>query len=485
MKDVIVIGAGVIGALLARELAKYELDVLVIDKESDVGNETTMANSAIIHSGYDPKPGTLKARFNVLGNQMFPKLCEELDVDLKNNGSLTIALSEEEIPALLKLRKIALLNGVKVELLTPIEVFEKEPLLSKDVQGALFAPTAMIVDPFNLVAHALENAVDNGVILHLNEEVKNIQFIKEKNHYEVMTSNNTYQSKVILNAAGLYSDKIAKMVDEIDFEITPRKGEYLILDHFDQYLEKRFLTHTIFPMPSKKGKGILLSPTTSGNYIVGPSSHFVSDRSDFSTSKETISEVQLAAKKLIPSVPFKEVIRTFSGLRASSTRGDFIIEPLKNHPSFINLAGIDSPGLAASPAIADYVVNDLVKGLLTLKVKKDFNPYVRKYPRLKKMSVRERNELIKKDAAFGRIICNCEKVTLGELNDLMSRSLPILSVKAIKKRLRIGFGKCQGGFCQPFIVKYLSNYYNIDISEVKYDKVGSNIIKCSTKGCRL
>lgn len=485
MKDVIVVGAGVIGALIARELAKYELDVLIIDKENDVGNETTMANSAIIHSGYDPKPGTLKAKLNVLGNQMYPKLCEELDVDLKQIGSLTIATSEDQVPHLLQLRKLAKENNVKVELLTPNEVFEMEPLLTKEIEGALYAPTSMIVDPFNLVAHALENAVDNGVTLHLNEEVQNIKYLKENDHYEVVTNNDTYLTKVVINAAGLYSDKIAEMVGDIDFKITPRKGEYLILDHFDEHLEQKLVKHTIFPMPTKKGKGILISPTTSQNYIVGPSSDYVEERDNFATTKEILDQVKASAKELLPSLPLGEVIRVFSGLRATSTRGDFIIEPLKDHPAFINVAGIESPGLAAAPAIATYVIDNYVRHLLTLKENKSFNPHVKKYPRLKKMSISERNELIKKDSTFGKIICNCEKVTLGELNDLMARSLPIYTVKAIKKRLRIGFGKCQGGFCQPSIVRYLSQYYNVDMTDINYDKVDSRLIKCSTKGCKL
>ena len=481
MYDVIVIGAGVVGALTARELSKYRLRVLVIDKENDVGNETTMANSAIVHSGYDPAPGSLKARFNVEGNAMFDALSEELDFHFGRVGSLTLAFSEEQIPVLLALRKQARENNVEVKLLTPEEVLEMEPNINPDVKGALFAQSSGIVDPFNMTAHAMENALDNGVELHLNEEVIAIEDKQDLEYFLVKTSNETYQGKIVINCAGVFADKIAAMVGDVDFSIRPRKGEYLILDHYSPDL----VNATIFPLPSDKGKGVLISPTTSGNYILGPSSEFVNDKDDLATDRPTIDYVKKSVQNLIPSVPFGETIRAFAGLRASSNRGDFIVEAMKDHDRFINVAGIESPGLASSPAIAKYVVENLIKSRLQLVPNSNFNPRVRRYINLKALSLDEQNELIKQNPRFGQIICNCEKISLGELDDLMSRSLPPRTVKAVKKRTRAGFGKCQGGFCQPDIVKYLANFYGVDLTEVLYDKGGSNILKCSTKECKI
>ncbi|MFA5421517.1 MAG: NAD(P)/FAD-dependent oxidoreductase [Bacilli bacterium] len=481
MYDVIVIGAGVVGALIARELAHFQLHVLVLDKENDVGNETTMANSAIVHSGYDPVPGSLKARFNVAGNAMFDQLADELDFHFGRVGSLTLALTEEQIPVLLNLRRQAHLNHVDVKLLTPDEVLGMEPNINPGVKGALFAPTAGIVDPFNLTAHAMENAVDNGVELHLCEEVTSISDQKKEGRFEVRTSHQTYYGKIVINCAGVYADRIASMVGEIDFAINPRKGEYLILDHYSPDL----VNSTLFPLPTDKGKGILISPTTSGNYILGPSSEFVDEKDDLATDRPTIEQVKKDVQNLVPSVPFGEAIRVFAGLRASSSRGDFIVEAMLGHDCLINVAGIESPGLASSPAIAKYVVEELVAKRIELIKNEKFNPRVRRYINLKALSIHEQNELIKKNRRFGHIVCNCEKISLGELDDLMARSVPPRTVKAVKKRSRAGFGKCQGGFCQPAIVKYLADFYQVDLTDVLYDKGGSNILKCSTKECKL
>ncbi|MFA7377925.1 MAG: NAD(P)/FAD-dependent oxidoreductase [Erysipelotrichia bacterium] len=481
MYDVIIIGAGVVGSLIAREASKYKLNVLVIDKENDVGNETSMANSAIVHSGYDPLPGSLKARFNVAGNQMFDELAEQLDFHFGRVGSLTLAFSEEQIPVLLNLRKHARLNNVEVKLLTPEEVLAMEPNINPDVKGALWAESSGIVDPFNMTAHAMENAVDNGVSLHLNEKVVALKDDKEKGIIIITTDKSVYQSKVVINCAGVFADQIAKMIGEVDFKIRPRKGEYLILDHYAPDL----VNATIFPLPSEKGKGVLISPTTSGNYILGPSSEFVDEKDDLATDRLTIDYVKKAVQSLVPSVPFGEVIRAFSGLRASSDRGDFIIEPMKNHEHLLNVAGIESPGLASSPAIAKYVIEELVSKLLALEPNPHFNPRIKPYINMKALSLDEQNALIRKNPRFGQIVCNCEKITLGELDDLMSRSIPPRTIKAVKKRTRAGFGKCQGGFCQPAIVKYLSEYYQVDLTDILYDKGGSNILRCSTKECKI
>ena len=280
--DVLIIGAGAIGASVARNLSRYQVSVALLDKENDVGNVTSMANSAIVHSGYDPVPGTNKAKFNVLGNKMFDKLSDELDVKFERIGSLTVALYESQLPLLNDLAKRSEENGVEVKLLNKEEVLKMEPNISPEVKGALFAPTAGIIDPFNLVVHTVENAVDNGVKLFLNEEVVNIEYSDELS--KVYTkSGNIYEAKMIVDAAGLASDKIARMVSDIDWSITPRKGQYFVLDHYKVGL----VNHVIFPLPSEKGKGILVSKTTSNNYIVGPSSEPTNDIDDLSTDGAT------------------------------------------------------------------------------------------------------------------------------------------------------------------------------------------------------
>lgn len=475
MYDIIIVGAGIIGSFIARVCSSYKLNVLVIEKENDVGNVTSMANSAIVHSGYDPLPGSNKAKFNVLGNKMFPKICQELDVHYGNLGSMTIAFDEKQIEELKKLADRAKENGVEVKILNRKETLKLEPNLNPLVKGSLLAPTAGIVDPFNLTVHAMENAVDNGISLHLLEKVINIS--KKGNSFLVKTDKATYEGTLVVDAAGLNSDSIYDFLGDDKFIITPRKGEYFILDHYAPGL----VNHVIFPLPSEKGKGILVSPTTSGNYIVGPSSELVNNKEDFDTDSLTLSQVRNSALQLIPSIPFNQSIRVFSGLRASSNVHDFVIKESHDEGLFI-VGGIESPGLVSSPAIADYVVKELIGKRIKLIPKESYNPCVKKYIHPKAMNDEERNKLINNDPNFGKIICNCEQISLGEILDCLSRSVPPRSVKAIKKRTRAGFGKCQGGFCQPNVLLILANYYHIKPCEVLYDGPHSNILSGCVKG---
>jgi glycerol-3-phosphate dehydrogenase len=471
MFDILIIGAGIVGSLLARELRRYTLSVAILDKENDVGNVTSMANSAIIHSGYDPLPGTLKAKMNILGNKMFDKLTEELDVSFGRVGSLTVAIYDEQLPMLEELAKRAKQNGVEVKLLSKDEVLKMEPNITKEVKGALFAPTAGIIDPFNLCVHAMENALDNGAKLFLGEKVTAIA--NKKDYFIVKTSKgNEYEAKMVINATGLYSDKIAELVAPIDWKITPRKGQYFVLDHYKSGLVK----HVIFPLPSEKGKGILVTMTTSGNYLVGPSSELTDNREDFSCDIATLRKIKDSALLMVPDIPFHQTIRSFAGLRASSSRHDFIIETPSGIPNFVNVGGIESPGFVSAPAIAKYIRENFVSKIFDLKENKDFNPRVRKYINPKRLRHAEKIGLIKENPDYGEIVCNCEKVTLGEVRDVLSRNCPPHTIKAMKKRVRAGFGKCQGGFCQPLIVKELSNHYKISPLEVLYDKDDSEVL---------
>ena len=467
--DVLIIGAGVTGTMIARELSKYQLDVVIIDKNNDAGDATSSANSAIIHSGYDPEPGSLKAKFNVLGNAKYPKLVEELDVPFIPCGSLTIAIEDEQLPVLEQLAERSKLNGVEVKLLNKEEVLKMEPNLNPEVKGALFAPTAGIIDPFNLVVHAMENAIDNGVTFLRSHEVLSIN--KDKDIYIVKTNKGELFAKIVVNAAGLKSDKIASMIEDIDWAITPRKGEYFLLDHYAEGLVR----HTIFPLPSKKGKGVLVSQTSSGNYIVGPSSE-PADPDDVSTDTLTLNNIRSAATLMVPSIPFNQTIRVFAGERATSTRHDFIIEYSKKDQHFINVAGIESPGLASSPAIAEYVVETLIRPLITLKSNPKYNPCVKKYHRMFYLSEEEKAQALKEDPDYGMMICNCEHISLGEIKDALSRSCPPVSIKGVKRRTRAGYGKCQGGFCQPKVLMLLAEHYGISPTEVPLAEDGSYII---------
>ncbi len=469
-----VIGAGVIGTMISRELMRYQLMVALIDKENDVGNVTSNANSAIIHSGYDPEPGSLKAKFNVLGNQMFDQVAKDLDVHFGRIGSLTIAIEDEQLETLKDLVKRSKENGVKVELLDAEETRKIEPNIANNVKGALFAPTCGIIDPFNLCVHAAENAVDNGVNLILNEEVISIDYLAKEKIYEIKTNKNTYFSEIVINAAGLCSDKIARMIEDVDWRITPRKGEYYVLDHFTPSL----VNHVIFPLPSKKGKGVLVTLTTSGNHLIGPSSELVDDVEDFSTDKLTLNDVFSQAQLMVKNIPINQTVRTFSGLRATSTRHDIIIESAKTHKTFINVAGIESPGLVSSPAIAKYVVEELVKPLIPhIQKNPYFNPKIRKHISLKELSIADRNKMISKNSEYGEIICSCEKVSLGEIKDELNRSVPPTTIKGVKRRVRAGFGMCQGGFCSPKVTFILAKHYGISPLQVKWDKDNSEILK--------
>ncbi len=475
MFDVIVIGAGVSGAFVTRNLSRYELNVICLEAKNDVGDVSSMANSAIVHSGYDPLPGTNKAKFNVLGNKMYPSICKELDVSFSPIGSLTLGFNEENMATLASLKERAKENGVEAILLDKEETLKLEPNISSSLMGSLLCPSAGIINPFTLVAHCFENALDNGAKLELNCKVTSIK--KEDGIYVLETTKGIYKAKMVINCAGLYADKIASMVEEIDWHISPRKGEYYVLDHF----KPDFVNHVLFPLPTEKGKGILVTRTTSNNYLVGPSSEFVDSKDDTSTDSLTLGEVKKSAISMVPSIPFYEQIRTFSGLRATPSTHDFIISYSKNDKYFINVAGIESPGLASSPAIGKYVVEELIKPVLNMKEKANYNPNIKPYIKMNNLSIEERNGIIKKNPKYGQMICNCEKISLGEIEDVLSRSLPCLTIKAVKKRTRAGFGKCQGGFCQSKVLFLLADKLNISPLEVNYDGEGSNILKEESK----
>ena len=472
MYNIIIIGAGVVGAQVARRLARYKLDILVLEKENDVGDGASSANSAIVHSGYDPEPGTLKAKLNVLGNKMYDEICADLDVEMERIGSLTLSNSEEDDKTLQDLLERAKINGVEARLVSREELKEMEPNITSKARGALFAPSAGIINPFELVVALMENAMDNGVKLHLSEEVKSIE--KKDNSYLVKTNKGEYETDYVINCAGLYSDKVSEMVNPKFFTIIPKRGEYYVLDHFDN----NYVKHTLFNVPSAKGKGVLVSPTTHYNYLVGPSSEVVDERDDVSTDAETLANVKEKAYDLVDNLRMDKQIRQFAGMRAVSdiNHGDFIIEETSHH--FINCAGIQSPGLASSPAIA-LMVDEMIKDK---ELKENYNPKRRPLYRLNKLSFEDRQILIKENPLFGHIVCRCEKVSEAEVIDAIRRNCGARTIKGVKKRVRPGFGKCQGGFCEPLILNILAKELNKDKTEITYGKDGSYILIGSTKG---
>lgn len=468
MYDVIIIGAGVVGCQISRLLSRYNLNILVLEKENDVGDKASGANSAILHSGYDPDPQTLKAKLNVKGNAMFDDICRDLDIPMKRIGSITIATNEDELKVLNELALRAKINEVEIKLISKAEVIALEPHVNRDVLGGLYAPSAGIINPFELCIGLMENAIDNGVKLLLNEEVVAIK----KNHNDnfiVQTNKHQYLGKIIINCSGVHADDVNELINEPSFIINPRRGEYIVLDHFDN----NFVSHVLFSVPTDKGKGVLVTPTTHYNYLIGPSSTFVDNKEDVSTSADILNEVKIKAESLIPNIQYRHMIKQFAGNRAVSTNNDFIIE--ETSPNFINVAGICSPGLVASPAIAEEVEN-ILSCLTSLTLKDNYNPNRRKVIRMHEMTDDEKQELIKTNLQFGNIICRCEQVSEGEVRDAINRNCGATSVKGIKKRCRPGFGKCQGGFCQPRVVKILAEELRIKPNEVIYNLPGSYVL---------
>ena len=476
MHDILIIGAGITGACIARELAKYDLDILVLEKNNDVADETTKANSAVIHAGFDAREGTLMAELNVLGNSMFDKLSEELDFPFIRNGSLVLAFSDEDMESIKVLKNRGDKNGVPaLTILSREETLRLEPNLNKNIKGALYAKTGGIVGPWEMTISLFENAVDNGVVLLLDNEIVNIS--REDNHFLVFTKNSRYKSKIIINCAGVNADTIQNMLAEPSYEIHPRKGEYFVLSKD----EGAKFSHTVFQPPTKAGKGILITPTVHGNLLIGPDAESIPEKEDKSTSRDRLELIKAAAAKSSQNINYLEQIRQFSGLRAESDRDDFIIEENKNIPDFIDVAGIKSPGLSAAPAVA-LKVRDILAKKIILKEKKNFNPYIEKHIIFDKLSYEEKNKLIAKNPKYGHIICKCENITEGEVIDAIRRKLGARTVDGIKRRCRPGMGLCQGTFCGPKIQEILALELALELNEIKLDSDSSYILTNKTKG---
>lgn len=470
MFDVTIIGSGVIGSVIARELSRYKLNICVVEKDLDVANGTSKANSAIVHAGFDAKPDTLKGKLNAKGNKMFDKLSKELDFPFKRIGSLVLCFDKNEAGNLDKLKKQGEENGVPdLEILNADRVRKMEPNLSKDVVAALYAPTGGIVCPYEMTIALAENAADNGVKFELDTEVLSIKKVNDV--YEIKTDKGDIESKIVINAAGVFADKINNMVSSNKIEIIPRKGEYCL---FDKAVGNT-VSRTIFQLPTKMGKGVLVTPTVDGNLLIGPDAEDVSDKEDVTTTSAGIDFILEKAKLSINEIPMRQVITSFSGLRAHSTLGDFIIGESEDSEGFINVAGIESPGLSSAPAIGELVKNIVVQKLSPQENEK-FNPIRKGIPKFREMSNDERRKLIAEDHRYGKIICRCETVTEGEIVNSIKRTLGARTLDGVKKRTRAGMGRCQSGFCSPRVVEILARELKMSPEDVTKFGKNSNIL---------
>jgi len=459
MYDVAVIGAGVIGSLIARELSKYNVSVLVIEKEADTALGATGANSGIVHAGFDAKPGSLKARFNVAGNKMMEQTCKELGVSFKNNGSLVIGFDDDDKKVIEELYDRGVKNGVeRLEIVDSKRLHELEPNVSDKATIALYAPTGGIVCPYGLAIAALGNAMDNGAEFERCFEVKSIE--RKDGKYIISNGAKNIEARYIVNAAGVFSDKIAAMVGDKSFTITPRKGEYMLCDKESGGI----VSHTIFRTPSKMGKGILVSPTVDGNLLLGPTATDIEDREDTSTTPEGLAVIANECLADVPGVPTRTVITSFAGLRSVDNKGDFII----NSPveGFINCAGIESPGLTSAPAIAVYISELLSENGLELTKKESFNPHRTSMHEFRDMTIEEKNEKIKQDPAYGKVVCRCETISEGEIIRAIRENPGAVTVDGVKRRTRATMGRCGGGFCTPTIIGIIARELGMKYEDV-------------------
>lgn len=459
--DVAIIGAGVVGGMLARELSRYKLNICLIEKEGDVAMGATKANSAIVHAGFDAKEGSLKAELNVRGSEMMERVARELGVSYKRNGSLVVGFDEADRKTLSELLRRGEKNGVSgLKLLERDELLAIEPNIGDGVICALHAPTGAIVCPYGLCIAAVGNAMDNGAELLLDSRVTAIKRAESSGFtVSINGGEREISARYVVNCAGVYSDEVASMAGNGSFTVSPRRGEYMVLDKECGGL----VSHTVFRCPSKMGKGILVTPTVDGNLLLGPTAEDIEDKNNVDTTAEGSEKVRRQAAEQVRGIPFGKTITSFAGLRATGSTGDFIIN---ENNGFVNAGGIESPGLSASPAIAEYIVSLLRKGGLELEEKSDFRPTRRSMHWFAELSREEKNALIKERPEYAHVICRCETVTEGEIIDAIRANPKPRDVDGVKRRTRSGMGRCQGGFCAPYVVELLAREQGCGYDEI-------------------
>jgi glycerol-3-phosphate dehydrogenase len=475
MFDICIIGSGVMGAAIARELSRYNLKICLIEKNDDVSTGSTKANSGIVHGGYADNPKSIKAKFSTKGNLMYKKLDEELNFGFNQCGSFVIGFDEKDKQKIEELYSFGLINDVPgLEIVDGSFVKNKEPNLNKDIKIALYCPSAGVISPYDFTIALVENAVQNGVDLKLHTEVKTIE--QTPDGFVLTTNQDQIKSKIVINAAGLHSDEVARMVGLDNFTIKPRQGQYLLFDK----CEGELVNSTIFQTPSAISKGILVTKTYHGNLLIGPDATEILDKNHLDTEAKNIDEIIVAARRTMPNFDLQNVITCFSGNRAIPSTHDFIIGETEIK-GFINAAGIESPGLTAAPAIAKHIAEiiDSIK-LVKLKPNKNFNPYRDPYKKIINMGENEINQLIKKDADYGCIVCHCETVSHGEIRECMHRGIPVKSFDAIKRRTRASMGRCQGGFCTPKVIEIISKELKIPKEKISKKGGKSFLVKNKT-----
>lgn len=467
--DVVVIGGGIVGTAVLRELSKYDLKCILVEKEPDLAMGTTKANSAILHAGFDAPTGSLKAITNVRGNQLYHELEQELDLDIKWTGSLVAATTDEEMETLQELLERGKANGVEgLKILSREEVLQKEKNLTS-VKGALWAPSAGVCWPFGAALAFARCAVQNGA--EVMRDCRVLGFIKEDGRIiGVETSKGVIKTKYVVNAAGVYADEIAKLAGDESFTITPRKGEYIL---FDKTACSSLVFGVVFPTPTKKSKGILVCTTTHGNTFIGPNAQDMEDKDDHAVTAEGMNEIIASARKLIPNLPMGAAITEFSGLRAVSDTGDFIIGA-SSVAGLYNAAGMQSPGLTAAPAVAEMLAEAIVKNS-GAQAKADFKAELPKKHIFNRLNWDKQAELIKENSLYGRVICRCETITEAEIVEAIHESCGARTVDGVKRRTRAGMGRCQGGFCGPRVTQILARELNIPVPEVLKERADSHM----------
>lgn len=474
MYDVAVIGAGIVGSACAYYLTKHKLSVAVLEKKNDVCCGTTKANSAIIHAGYDPVPGTLMAKLNVEGSRLAKELCKKLDVPYQQIGSLVVAFSDDDVKEVRELLRRGNENGVEgLRIVERDELRKMEPYISSEALCALYAPSAAIVNPWEYGIALAETAVRNGADIKLSFEVTSVA--KKDGFWHIESPAGSVDARYVINAAGVDCDTVHDMAAPHAFTVLPSAGEYYLLD----LSEGVRANHVIFQCPDKDGKGVLVTHTVHGNLLVGPNAD-ARERDDVSTKSRCLDFIRQKAVKSVPSIQFRENIRNFTGVRAVTDRDDFIIEFASD--GFLDLAGIKSPGLSAAPAIALYALRMLEESGLRLEKKPESEiTDTRKHLRFKKLSEDEKNELIKKDPLYGRVVCRCETITEGEIRDALESPIPPVSLDGIKRRAGTGMGRCQSGFCGPKVLEIIARHRGVEPEAVLQDDNGSYILTGETK----
>ena len=474
--DVIIIGAGVTGCAIARELSRRRVRACVLERAEDVCSGTSKANSAIVHAGFDAEPGTWKARMNLEGSLRMEALAEELDVPFRRNGSLVLCFSGEgggspaDLGRLEELKERGERNGVQgLTILSREQVLAKEPNLSEHVSAALYAPTGGIVCPFTLTIALAENACTNGVAFRLNTEVLDIE--KGPGGYRIQTSRGTFEARAVVNAAGVYADRIHNMVSADKIRLTARKGEYCLFDHTAGDL----VSSTIFQLPTKMGKGVLVTPTVHGNLLIGPTAVDIEDPEGVNTTREGLDTLLARGAESLRAVPTRQVITSFAGLRAHADHDDFILGEAADAPGFYDAAGIESPGLSAAPAIGRLIAGMLTEDL-GLPENPDFNGTRKGIPQVHALPIAERAALLRERPEYGNIICRCEMISEGEILDAIHRPLGARSLDGVKRRTRAGMGRCQAGFCSPRVMEILRREVPLPMAEVTKCGGASRII---------